>query len=202
MKHVRPRRSARSVHLLVVLFVGLALAAAVGAAVAAAAPGTRSARTPARQAHSTAALSAPRPVPRVAHSTTGPTPPASVRFTGRPAKGASVAGAPGEHVIVGVPAYKWRDGCEQYAYVKLDGKMPVTASNADGAAHTGSFTLVLSPSDAHSGVAETCYALDGRVYKVGTSVQVNGKGAHTVRFYSKDLAGNVEAATTARIVIE
>ncbi len=91
---------------------------------------------------------------------------------------------------------------EQYAYVKLDGKTPSTSSNADGLSHPSPFTLELYPADAHSGVAETWYALDGRGYKQGTSVQVNGKGTHTVKFYSVDVAGNREGAKSARIVIK
>ena len=61
---------------------------------------------------------------------------------------------------------------------------------------------MLSPTDAHSGVGETWYALDGKVFKTGTSVQVTGKGTHTVKFYSVDVAGNVEGAKTVRIVIK
>jgi hypothetical protein len=109
----------------------------------------------------------------------------------------------GVHVV----AYRSADlagnvEAEQYAYVKLDGKFPATTSNAAEYTGTGSFTLVLSPTDAHSGVAETWYALDGKTYKSGTSVSVTGKGTHTVKFYSVDLAGNAEGARSVKIVIK
>jgi hypothetical protein len=90
---------------------------------------------------------------------------------------------------------------ERYAYVKLDGKPPLTTSNADGSSHQGSFTLVLTPTDAHSGVAATYYALDGKGYKAGTSVQINGQGTHAVTFYSVDVAGNGEVWKSVMIVI-
>jgi hypothetical protein len=90
----------------------------------------------------------------------------------------------------------------QFAVVKLDAVKPVTTSNADGSAHSGSFTLLLTPTDAHSGVAATHYALDGKSYKAGASVQVTGKGTHTVRFYSTDVATNVEVSKSVTITIK
>ena len=114
----RAYRSARPtpLRLLIFLCIGLALAAAAGALVAAAAPdaGASSAGDKALRNPFKVRL---KPVKLVARSKTGPTPPANVKFRDASGdnevslRGASVAGAPGEVVIVGVPAYKWRDGC-------------------------------------------------------------------------------------------
>ena len=90
----------------------------------------------------------------------------------------------------------------QFVEVKLDGKVPVTASNADGATHNGSFTLVLTATDSLSGVAATCYSLDGGPFVSGTSVLVKGRGTHTIKFYSTDVAGNVEIEKTSRVSIK
>ena len=77
-----------------------------------------------------------------------------------------------------------------------------TTSNADGLTHTGSFTLILAPTDLHSGVASTWYSVDGKTYKSGTTVVVAGPRDKTVRFYSIDNAGNVEGTRSASIRID
>jgi hypothetical protein len=125
-------------------------------------------------------------------------------------RGASLTLALGKKGVnsgVHVVAYRSTDlagnvEAERYASVKLDGKVPATSSNVAEYSGTGSFTLLLRPTDAHSGVAATSYALDGKSYKTGTSVQITGKGTHTVKYYSVDVAGNTEGAKTVRIVIK
>ena len=116
-------------------------------------------------------------------------------------------GRKGSNSGVHVVAYRSADlagnvEAEQYAYVRLDGRVPVTASNANASTYSGSFTLLFSASDAHSGVAATYYALDGKAFKQGVSAQVTGKGTHTVRYYSVDNAANAESVRSVRIVIQ
>ncbi len=89
----------------------------------------------------------------------------------------------------------------QSVQVKLDASPPITSSNADTASHVASFTLVLTPIDTLSGAAATQYAVDGRRYKSGTSVEITGKGAHTVRFYSIDAVGNTESVRSCTVTI-
>jgi len=87
---------------------------------------------------------------------------------------------------------------ERYVQVKLDGKTPYTTSSASGST---AVLVDLAPTDAHSGVAVTYYAVDKAGYKAGTSVQVTGKGTHLVKFYSVDVAGNVEVAKSVKVVV-
>jgi len=90
---------------------------------------------------------------------------------------------------------------ERYVQVKLDGKSPYTArSSSTGQA--GAVLVQFSPSDSHSGVAATYYAVDGRDYKQGLTAQVSGKGTHTVSFYSLDVAGNKEAARSFTVTVK
>ena len=87
------------------------------------------------------------------------------------------------------------------AQVKIDTTKPVTTSNANGLTQKGSFTLVFAPTDTGSGVAATYYSLDGGAVQTGTSVLIAGAGRHTVKFYSKDIAGNVESTSSASVRI-
>ena len=54
-----------------------------------------------------------------------------------------------------------------FGQVKIDSVKPVTNSNADGLAHAGSFTLILAPKDADSGLSATYMSVDGGAYKDG-----------------------------------
>ncbi|HJW76829.1 MAG TPA: hypothetical protein VJ787_14390 [Thermoleophilia bacterium] len=85
------RRAAMAVTLAAAVASCLVLAAAVGGAARAATAPDATIQTP-------------------QHSTTGPTPPPSVKLAASGAQSAAGAAA-GEVVIPGVPAYLWRDGC-------------------------------------------------------------------------------------------
>lgn len=89
----------------------------------------------------------------------------------------------------------------QLGQVKIDPIKPLTTSNADATVHKTSFTLLLTPRDADSGVHATYYKVDGAAYTPGTSVLVTGVGRHTVRFYSVDRAGNTESARSVTVRI-
>ncbi len=88
-----------------------------------------------------------------------------------------------------------------FGQVKIDSVKPVTNSNADGLAHTGSFTLVLAPKDADSGLSATYMSVDGGAYKEATSVTITGRGRHAVKFYSIDNARNREATKSVTVRI-
>jgi hypothetical protein len=76
--------------------------------------------------------------------------------------------------------------------VAIDKSAPRTISNAK-TSYRGSATITLTPRDSVSGVRDTHYRLDSGSWRVGTRVVVRSLGRHTLRFYSRDSAGNVEA---------
>ena len=85
-----------------------------------------------------------------------------------------------------------------------------TVSGADGRWHNTPVTLTLHASDnsGGSGVAATYYKVDSGAWTQGTSVTITAPadhtndGAHTVRYYSTDLAGNSEAARSVTVKID
>ena len=88
--------------------------------------------------------------------------------------------------------------------VQIDNLAPKTTDDSDGLAHAADTTVHLTASDAHSGVAETWYSLDGAPWVEGTDVLVpaptdhTGDGLHTVVYYSVDAVGNIEAVGLRR----
>jgi len=82
--------------------------------------------------------------------------------------------------------------------LKLDSTPPTTTSDIvstySNAAH-----ITLTPSDPYSGVAATYHSLDGGPFSLGTTVTVSAStpGPHTLRWYSRDAVGNVEAIKSA-----
>ena len=77
---------------------------------------------------------------------------------------------------------------------------PATTSNAL-ATYVSSATIKLTATDAGSGVANTYYKVDGGAQVAGTSIAVSTLGAHTIEFWSVDVAGNVEAHKTASFTV-
>jgi len=107
---------------------------------------------------------------------------------------------PGYHYV----AYFAKDkagnfSVRNYDYVYIDETAPVTAA-ALGGTKVGSVydTVVavsLSATDNLSGVLSTSYQLDGGALTTyAGAISVSTLGAHTVKFYSTDYAGNVEVA--------
>ena len=75
---------------------------------------------------------------------------------------------------------------------RADATPPVTTSNA-AVTYTGSAHVTLTALDpGGSGVAATYYRLDSGAQTPGTSIIVNTTGAHTIEFWSVDVAGNEE----------
>ena len=82
----------------------------------------------------------------------------------------------------------------------LDTTAPVTVSDAK-ATYVTSAAIKLTASDAGSGVAGTYYILDGGAQVTGMSVSVTTVGAHTLAFWSVDVAGNTELRKTAAFTV-
>ena len=82
----------------------------------------------------------------------------------------------------------------------VDTAAPVTLSDAQ-TTYVSSAAIELTATDADSGVANTYYILDGGVQVTGTSISVTALGAHTVEFWSVDVAGNIELHKTAAFTI-
>jgi cytochrome c len=94
--------------------------------------------------------------------------------------------------------------------ITVDKTAPVTTDNHDGAKHSA-FKLVLSPTDAVSGVALTQYSIDSGVWTSGTTVTLSlprrhrstglSAGTHTVQYRSTDNAGNLETIKSCQVIL-
>jgi hypothetical protein len=88
------------------------------------------------------------------------------------------------------------------AKVNIDRTAPSTSATAPSGWTNTDQTVTLSASDALSQVATTFYRLDGGDTTTGTSVSIRGDGVHSLEFWSKDHAGNVEAHKTVQVKID
>jgi len=84
---------------------------------------------------------------------------------------------------------------------------PVTTCTLTGTfedpVYTSDVTVSLSATDAQSGVNYTMYKLDSGEWTIyTTSFDVTADGAHTVLFYSVDIAGNQETEKSSTFTIE
>ncbi len=86
------------------------------------------------------------------------------------------------------------------AVVAIDKTAPRTVSNTRSS-YRGSATITLTPRDSVSGVLDTRYRVDSGTWRAGTRVIVRSLGRHTLRFYSRDKAGNAEQVRTASFTI-
>ena len=89
----------------------------------------------------------------------------------------------------------------------VDTTPPVTTASGGGATwHKAAVTVTLSPTDSGSGMvggqAGTWYKIDAGSYTAGLSTLVSGNNVHTVHYYSKDNAGNTEAAKSCTVKID
>ena len=94
------------------------------------------------------------------------------------------------------------------AFALQDYVAPTTTDNNDGLPHQA-FTLVLTPTDAASGVFYTEYRIDGGDWQTGTSAVMRirikhkrpgySRGYHLVEYRSIDNAGNVEATKSCTV---
>jgi hypothetical protein len=97
------------------------------------------------------------------------------------------------------------------ATVKIDATKPSTSLATSPASPDGtngwfeqaSVQFTLAGADAHSGVAQSFYTLDGGATQTYTgAVTVSGQGTHTIAYWSVDNAGNTEAAQSAQVELD
>jgi len=88
------------------------------------------------------------------------------------------------------------------APVQIDTHAPHTTASAVPTWNNGDVVLTLSPTDNLSGIDSTNYIVDGGPTQSGTSVLLTTAGIHTVKFWSVDVAGNVEPMNTATVRID
>ncbi|MDR3686269.1 MAG: chitobiase/beta-hexosaminidase C-terminal domain-containing protein, partial [Coriobacteriia bacterium] len=81
------------------------------------------------------------------------------------------------------------------ATLRVDGTAPITTCTVLPS-YASSATIMLVPTDAGSGVAQTRYSLDGSAATSGTVMVTTAVGSHTLAFGSTDIAGNVEPTQT------
>lgn len=86
-----------------------------------------------------------------------------------------------------------------------DTTAPATIDNTDTSVHTSAVTITLTCSDSGSGCANTYYTTDGStptsLSYSGASAVFNRSGVFTIKYYSVDNAGNIEAVKTATNVV-
>lgn len=87
------------------------------------------------------------------------------------------------------------------ATVKIDRTAPTTGADAPGGWNNTAVTVSLDPNDGLSGVDATYYTVDGGAQHEGTTLTIATEGAHTLRYWSVDQAGNTEVqhSTTVKI---
>jgi hypothetical protein len=97
------------------------------------------------------------------------------------------------------------------ATVKIDATKPSTTLTTSPASPDGSngwfqqssVQFTLTGSDAHSGVAQSFYTVDGGGPQTCTgAVTVSGQGDHTIIYWSVDNAGNTETTHTTHIKLD
>jgi len=97
-------------------------------------------------------------------------------------------------------------GLLSYGPICYDTVVPVTTATLTGPTSGGVFTsgatVTLSAKDTGSGLAGTFYSFDGVNYTTYTGpFTVSAPGTYTLRYYSKDIAGNTETVHSTAFVV-
>ncbi|NHC13296.1 RCC1 domain-containing protein [Motilibacter deserti] len=120
--------------------------------------------------------------------------PASLTGEGELSTVASVADRAGNTTVARV------DG------VRIDRTAPVTTADVAAALatgwHSGPVEVALAATDALSGVSVTRYSVDGVTASYDGAFTVREPGVHEIRFWSEDVAGNVEPAGSLTVRID
>ncbi|MGQ9517781.1 MAG: OmpL47-type beta-barrel domain-containing protein, partial [Anaerolineae bacterium] len=93
------------------------------------------------------------------------------------------------------------------ATLRVDLLPPLTMYATEGTAGDGGWfrspvTITLTPTDLASGPAATYYRLDAGSWISGTKLTVSSEGTHSLVFYSRDYAGNLEASQGISVNID
>lgn len=86
--------------------------------------------------------------------------------------------------------------------IRIDRTAPTTSASAPEGWQGTPVTVRLTASDALSGVAATHWSLDDGEPQRGTEVVVADEGTHVVRYWSVDLAGNREPASSVTVLVD
>ena len=89
--------------------------------------------------------------------------------------------------------------------VNIDMTAPITSENVTGSGGewSTSVQVTLSSSDNLSGIANTFYKLDGGATQTYTSAfSVTSNGAHTLSYWSVDVAGNTESVHSSTLKVD
>ncbi len=91
--------------------------------------------------------------------------------------------------------------------INIDKTAPATEAIFSGTKgknswHIGDIEISLNSSDLLSGTEKTFYALDNQDFQEGTRLTVADEGIRTIKYYSKDLAGNIETVKTAEFKLD
>lgn len=86
--------------------------------------------------------------------------------------------------------------------VNIDRTAPITEVSAPSGWTNQDLSLTFVATDNLSGLAETYHSIDGAPAQSGATATITGQGTHLVRYWSIDVAGNVESTNTATVRIE
>jgi hypothetical protein len=98
-------------------------------------------------------------------------------------------------------------GNQYYFYLCYDTVAPVSTATLSGTVLNGLYDsavkVTITSTDATSGVAHAFYSVDGAAYVTyGSPFTVSSLGAHTVTYYSKDVAGNTSSVKSVSFTIK
>jgi large repetitive protein len=86
--------------------------------------------------------------------------------------------------------------------VNVDRNAPTTTSEAPSGWQRESVTVRFNATDDFSGVKTTSFSVDGNDPQAGTSVTITKEGGSVIKFWSEDMAGNVEAERSVEVRID
>jgi len=92
--------------------------------------------------------------------------------------------------------------------VRIDRRRPMTTTDYDGQPSGSDVIVTLTGYDAHSGVGQVWYSVDGGAPTLGSSVLIpapsdhSNDGVHVVTYYSVDNVGNVESVRGLAVTID
>ncbi|MBU0456502.1 MAG: chitobiase/beta-hexosaminidase C-terminal domain-containing protein, partial [Gammaproteobacteria bacterium] len=89
--------------------------------------------------------------------------------------------------------------------ITIDTVSPITTDNAPSGWQGSAVTVILTPTDALSGVAQTYYTTNGSTpttsSATGTTITLTNDGTYTIKYFSVDNASNAETIKTAANIV-